>query len=699
VIVIDATNRQATYVYDADNELVQVVRPDGSALKTVYDGVGNVTQQIDGLGNATNYQYNALNQRKTMVDPLNRSTQYKYDGVGDLLTVQNPKDNAASYTMSYDPGNQLKTITYSDGHTPTVSYSYDRDGQRQQMTDGTGTTTYTFDSLHRLTQSTNGSNSQVQYGYDLAGHLTSLVYPSATGTVVRTYDDVGQLASVTDWLRNTTRFAYDPNGNLISQSYPNGAMASFTYDAADRLMQIIDAVGGNQFLNLTYARDAKDQLTSENSTTYGYDPNNRVTSAVSGGSPLTYGYDAADNLTKNINGPNTTTQVYDVANQLQTATTMNGSTLVQKYTYGYDSNGNRISRTDKNNLVTSYGWDQAKRLTNYGATVTYSYNGDSLRVSKTLSGSPELFVWNTAEGLPRLIMDGSTSFISGSSGVPLEQIVGTTVSFFHQDQLGSTRVLTASSGATVATYSYDAYGNVTGSTGTVTSQLEFAGQYVDAESGFQYLVARYYDPVSSQFTSRDPLANVTNLPYGYSANAPTNATDANGLDWGWIKKAWHSTTSAVSHAWSTVETGFHQNAQMISDVAHGAAMVCGAASLVLLAGAVTGPAALATGACAIGASLLAGAADADMAAHGDAGHGWDAVAWDVVGALPAVGAESSLARSEYYAARYAKALICHQRYVPFRQQAARYAEAAMWLFGASEVVVAHDAAAIWNRFQ
>ncbi len=73
---------------------------------------------------------------------------------------------------------------------------------------------------------------------------------------------------------------------------------------------------------------------------------------------------------------------------------------------------------------------------------------------------------------------------------------------YHHDQLGSPRSLSSATGATAATATYGPYGNLTASTGRL-SPLGFAGEYTDAETGFQYLRARYYDPVTGQFLSRD----------------------------------------------------------------------------------------------------------------------------------------------------------------------------------------------------
>lgn len=56
------------------------------------------------------------------------------------------------------------------------------------------------------------------------------------------------------------------------------------------------------------------------------------------------------------------------------------------------------------------------------------------------------------------------------------------------------------------------------------------GRVVDPETGFLYLVNRYYDPTTGQFMSRDPLVALTGSAYGYVDNNPLNGTDPTGLD-------------------------------------------------------------------------------------------------------------------------------------------------------------------------
>ena len=139
-----------------------------------------------------------------------------------------------------------------------------------------------------------------------------------------------------------------------------------------------------------------------------------------------------------------------------------------------------------------------------------------------------------AEGLPLLLQDGATRYIDGPGGTPVEQVDGTgTVRYYLQDHLGSVRGLADSSGSVTDSYSYDPYGQRTAVTGSLASTpFGYAGQYTDAETGFQYLRARYYDPATGQFLTVDPLVDSTGHPYAYAADNPANYTDPSGLFWG-----------------------------------------------------------------------------------------------------------------------------------------------------------------------
>ena len=132
-----------------------------------------------------------------------------------------------------------------------------------------------------------------------------------------------------------------------------------------------------------------------------------------------------------------------------------------------------------------------------------------------------------------LLDDGTNSYIYGPDGSPIEQITGNDVLYFNHDQQGSTRLLTDGGGAVVGSYDYDPHGNVVNHTGVATS-LQYDGEYRDAETGFVYLRARYYDPSMAQFITVDPLNSVTHAPYVYAGNDPLNTYDPTGLSF-WSK--------------------------------------------------------------------------------------------------------------------------------------------------------------------
>jgi RHS repeat-associated protein len=71
---------------------------------------------------------------------------------------------------------------------------------------------------------------------------------------------------------------------------------------------------------------------------------------------------------------------------------------------------------------------------------------------------------------------------------------------------------------------------VAGHTGSATTPLGFAGQYTDSQSGLQYLRARFYDPVTAQFLTMDPIVAQTHQPYSYAHDNPLGNIDRSGLE-------------------------------------------------------------------------------------------------------------------------------------------------------------------------
>jgi RHS repeat-associated protein len=308
----DANGHTTTYAYDADNERTQTTRPGGSTVETGHDADGNIVSQTDGNGHTTSYSFTDLNQISSSTDPDGRTTKLTHDGVGNLLTSVNPAGQTTSY--SHDADRRTTAIAYSDAATPGVHESYDADGRRVSLTDGTGTSTYVYDSLGRLTSQSNGAGATSSYTYDAAGNLTKITYPNGKA-VTRAYDADNRLTESADWLANTTTFSYDGDGNLTAEHLPGAVTAKSAFDAADQLTSITDANSGGTLASFTYARDPVGELTSSAATgalsstdSYSYDSQNRLTAD----NTASYAYDAGNNPTSFNGQP----QRFDAADQL-----------------------------------------------------------------------------------------------------------------------------------------------------------------------------------------------------------------------------------------------------------------------------------------------------------------------------------------------------------------------------------------------
>ena len=107
---------------------------------------------------------------------------------------------------------------------------------------------------------------------------------------------------------------------------------------------------------------------------------------------------------------------------------------------------------------------------------------------------------------------------------------GGATSYYHADGLGSITSLSTSAGAIANTYTYDSFGKLTASTGSLVNPLRYTARESDSETGLYYYRARYYDPTAGRFTREDPLGfygGDVNL-YRYVWNSPLNFSDPIG---------------------------------------------------------------------------------------------------------------------------------------------------------------------------
>ena len=161
-------------------------------------------------------------------------------------------------------------------------------------------------------------------------------------------------------------------------------------------------------------------------------------------------------------------------------------------------------------------------------TSTFAYRGDGLRDSRTVGMSTTTFTWDINAGLPVVLDDGS-QYVYGAGLSAMKQ--SGNWYYYLADGLGSTMAIVDADGDVQNGYTYDVYGEPT-VTGSLANEFDFAGQQTDGSTGLQYLRARYYDPETGVFLSRDPLANETwwlSSGFGYGKCDSVLVADPTGM--------------------------------------------------------------------------------------------------------------------------------------------------------------------------
>jgi RHS repeat-associated protein len=157
-------------------------------------------------------------------------------------------------------------------------------------------------------------------------------------------------------------------------------------------------------------------------------------------------------------------------------------------------------------------------------------------------------IFDDTTGLPTMRSDGTTNIVYGLGNERLQTVTAGVATWFTHDHLGSTRQTLTSSGTVAGSARYDAWGvpleNTTG------SRVGFTGELTD--NGLVYLRARWYNPATGTFTSRDPFPGVDTVPqslhpYAYTHNNPVNATDPSGKDPWWLDPPERSPYAYISH--------------------------------------------------------------------------------------------------------------------------------------------------------
>lgn len=547
--------------YDNAGNLEQVLAPLGRETSQSYDELNRVSQITDAASGTTSFAYDALGHLISVVDPRNLTTSYTYNVLGDLLETLSPDTGTTTNaydasgnlftstdargkigTYAYDALNRLTSLTYPD---QTISLTYDtganQKGRLKQVTDGSGSTSWTYDTRGRVLsrQQAMGISRTVSYTYTANSRVATMTFPS--GSVIGYTYSHGKPVSIT--LNGSTVLLsdalYQPFGRTRGWTWGNASLAvreynldglptqidsaglkSYGYDDASRVTAIED--GADAALNQAYTYDLLDRVSGASGTGlnqgWSYDANHNRSSQT-GSLPSTYTMAGGSNRLASITGTLTRTYTYDAAGNV----TSDGTS-----TFAYNDAGRMVASTIA------------------GATTTYAYNALGERVRKQTSGTSTYFVYDET---------GHLIGEYGSSGNLIQEIVwldeapvavlkpngaGVSVFYIHTDHLNTPRRITRPSDNTIVwRWESDPFGTLPpnedpdGDTVAVSFNLRFPGQYYDAQTGSFYNYFRDYDPATGRYLESDPIGLDGGInTYAYTDANPLSFIDPFGLSKG-----------------------------------------------------------------------------------------------------------------------------------------------------------------------
>ncbi|MCZ7661868.1 MAG: hypothetical protein M5U22_02455 [Thermoleophilia bacterium] len=370
-----------------------------------------------------------------------------------------------------------------------------------------------------------------------------------------------------------SHYLFDEAGRLKRQWGASGGGSGFAASAETTEAYTYDALSGRKSadnLNLSAVGTAGPVVAS-----YTYTADGRLATATVDGIAEQDTFNSAGNLTAFTQGGVQTTSTYDAANRLQTATTAGTTTYFsfdttkgRRTSQGASSDENdpgriRFTYTGTGRLATysnpgtgttaSYSYDalgqRTQKLVTIGGqttTTSFTYEGLTLlRLSATQTGGTDPSSWQIT-----YLYDEYGKPYAGVYRSPAQSSMATVFGVITSDR-GDVLSLLDAEGEPFAAYRYDAWGNPQGqgslATGIWTQgtnlissalaaaiaerqPLRYAGYLWDEESGLYYLSARYYDPATRQFTTKDPgKADGEESPYQYCGGDPVGKADPGGL--------------------------------------------------------------------------------------------------------------------------------------------------------------------------
>ncbi|MFA4985239.1 MAG: hypothetical protein WC712_01520, partial [Candidatus Brocadiia bacterium] len=507
-MTFDVMNRtyQVTYAYGATEQYTTT---------TTYDRSGRTSRFVDGVGNYTDTTYDprgltlSTDYYKPVGGSTHSATSYDYDVQGNCTSVTDALSNTT--TLYYDDMNrQYETVKPSGA---TFSKTFDANGNVDTETDGeSNTTVYSFDSMNRRWRMTDAQSNNFDKSFDAMGNvLTEVVSPDGGTTLYTTtyvYDTNYRMTSMTDPLNNAHLNWYDSAGRLTNYIDRVGNPVGFTYDSCGRTITIDHPAPLNPLTSMqtTITYDLCGRMTAYTSPEidkeFVYDPLGRkiseehympswptVTTLT-----YTFEYDARGRLTANSDFATAyenlvTTIVYDDATLTKTITEIPQNGNPQRVNiFQYDAAGNLTCKTVDTGMYENYYYDTDNRMyyqeivdslgTVLGYEI-YTFDDNSQVDSDVTSGSfgsySTTYTLDSRRLLTAEVRAGTNSYNMGYTYDGMycrtQKVDGGTPTNYTYNGLGR---ITAATGGTAFTCTYDLSGNLTSKvTGATTESFEF----------------------------------------------------------------------------------------------------------------------------------------------------------------------------------------------------------------------------------
>ena len=369
----------------------------------------------------TLYTYDGNGNLKVTRDPIGNSTTNSYDALNRLTQVLDPATKTIKY--AYNGNNTLVQVT--DPRTLNTVYSTNGFGDTLQVNSpDTGVTTTTFDPAGRLATKQDARGTLATYTYDDIGRVILETYTGG-GSISYTYDQgtygKGRLTSVQD--AATTNFTYEAHGRVTQKTQIVGTVnrsVGYHYDAYGRLDQLTYPSGMIVVFGYTNGRVASIRAVGQGVLSGAiYSPFGPVKSWTWGNSQAyVRGIDLDGRVTSYPRNANYQTLGFDKASRIISLTDSNNPTLNQGY--GYDVLDRLTSDTQFNGgtqPVRGYTYDPTgNRLT---STVTgilptsYTTASTSNRLINTSGGQVATYSY---DAMGNIQSDGSRAFVYKASG-------------------------------------------------------------------------------------------------------------------------------------------------------------------------------------------------------------------------------------------------------------------------------------------